>query len=386
MKKLSAYTMHPTVLWVNPSFADYRVPFYRALSERLRGKFHLVYSENRVAPRCIKKIQAALGSHAHGLSDEKCLTLGNCNSHFSCSSLSIPYPSGLNKLLRSIKADVVIAEGFFQWTPWALLHARRLRVPLLIAYERTAHTERNCPSWRSLYRKWISRFTSAFLVNGSLCREYLIQSLGVKSDIITEGIMAADSDELSSGVQELRSGNASPTQGITWLYVGRLIELKGIHQLLNAWQEHMERFPHDKLIIVGDGPERAKLEAMNTPATEFRGPVDYDHIHKHYAQADVFIIPTLEDNWSLVVPEAMACGLPIACSCYNGCHPELVKDGLNGKVFDPLNRESILDTLAYFHSASLPAMSKASREIAELYSPYRCANRACDGILQTLIK
>ena len=69
-------------------------------------------------------------------------------------------------------------------------------------------------------------------------------------------------------------------------------------------------------------------------------------------------MPTIEDNWSLVVPEAMACGLPVATSIYNGCYPELVNKNLNGMVFDTFNMHTIIDTLAFFHKHDLKAMGE----------------------------
>lgn len=60
-------------------------------------------------------------------------------------------------------------------------------------------------------------------------------------------------------------------------------------------------------------------------SVHFLGKIPYQEVYKYYGIADVFVLPTLEDNWSLVVPEAMSCGLPVATSIYNGCHPELVK-------------------------------------------------------------
>jgi len=71
----------------------------------------------------------------------------------------------------------------------------------------------------------------------------------------------------------------------------------------------------------------------------FAGKVDYDQIAIYYRSSDVFVIPTLQDNWSLGVPEAIACGLPVACSQYNGCHPELVTSE-NGWVFEPMDYQN----------------------------------------------
>lgn len=69
-------------------------------------------------------------------------------------------------------------------------------------------------------------------------------------------------------------------------------------------------------------------------------------------------MPTIEDNWSLVIPEAMACGLPVATSIYNGCYPELVKKDINGYVFDTYKQETILDALDYFHHVDLIEFGK----------------------------
>lgn len=375
------------VLWVNPSFFDYRVSFYKAINELCGGNFHLVYSKERVPDRCISKIEAALGKNAHGLEQERQLAIGDTKSGFSCRSITIPFPKGLNSLLNTIKADVVIAEGFFQWTPWAIVYACRWGVPLYVAYERTQHTERNCPMWRSWYRRVINCFVDGYLVNGSLCSNYLQNSLRIGKKQIVEGIMAADSKTLAEKVEEISESRVRFHHGgIKFLYVGRLIAVKGVEYLLNAWQIHVETYKDDSLIIVGDGPEFDKLSLMIAKNVSFVGAVDYDLIHQYYSKADVFVIPTLEDNWSLVVPEAMSCGLPVACSCYNGCHPELIKEGVNGTVFDPLKQDSIVSALAYFHQVDLKMMGEKSREIEWEYSPDKCAGRAYRGILKSLEK
>ena len=145
------------------------MPFYKALNELCGGNFHLAYSKQRVPNRCICKIEETLGENAHGLEYEACLKIGGNEGGFSCKEVSIPFPVGLSNLLKKIDADVIIAEGFFQWTPWAIARARRLSVPFYVAYERTQHTERNCPLWRKMYRRLINYFVDGYLVNGSLC-------------------------------------------------------------------------------------------------------------------------------------------------------------------------------------------------------------------------
>lgn len=375
------------ILWTNPSFSDYRVPFYKALNEFFKGQFYLVYSEERISERCKNKIDKSLGSNALCLRKEKVFNFGNVRNGFSNRSISIPYPKGLTKMLSSINADVFISEGFFQWTPWALKQALRLKAPFLIAYEKTKHTERRCPAWRTFYRKVINNFVDGYLVNGNLCTQYLSDTLNVTNKNIIEGVMAADSTMLSKKVSSIKKNYSilerkenRLNNGLTYLYVGRLIKLKGIDFLINAWNKHIVSYPMDKLILVGDGPERSTLESMSHDSIHFLGNIDYEQIHFYYAKADIFVMPSLEDNWSLVVPEAMACSLPIACSCYNGCFPELVKENINGKIFDPMDINNTIEILSNFHYANLIEMGKQSHLIVKEYSPEKCALRAYEGI------
>ena len=114
----------------------------------------------------------------------------------------------------------------------------------------------------------------------------------------------------------------------------------------------------------------------------FAGAVNYDDIALYYRIADVFVIPTLEDNWSLVVPEAMACGKPILCSRYNGCWPELIQQDINGWTFDPFNPKEVAHYLAVCNDSRerLPHMGKESLKIVQKHSPHHAAEaiiKAC---------
>jgi glycosyltransferase involved in cell wall biosynthesis len=91
-------------------------------------------------------------------------------------------------------------------------------------------------------------------------------------------------------------------------------------------------------------------------------------------------MPTLEDNWSLVIPEAMACGLPVATTYYNGCYPELIQEGKNGFVFDSLRQEDILRTLKAFKQMDLKAMGRESQRIEQDFSTQVVAGRIFNSL------
>ena len=97
-------------------------------------------------------------------------------------------------------------------------------------------------------------------------------------------------------------------------------------------------------------------------------------------------MPTIEDNWSLVIPEAMSCGSPVATSVYNGCHVELIHEGENGITFDTYKQESLIKALAYFHQYNLIEMGKKSIEIERTFNTENCAKREFEGIIKMMKK
>lgn len=369
------------ILWMNPSFLDYRIPVYERLNELSSKNFYILFSKRRCKSHIPINTKKVLGDHAICFEYDRVYNIG-INHTMSNKHIDIPITRGLYKEVEKINPDIIIAEGFFQWTPIALRYCLKHKKPLMIAYERTKRTERNCPRWRTLYRKIVDRYTKGYLANGILTKQYLEEVIKVDPSKIYIGGMSADSKGLVDGLKNFKDKESFKRSlnigsGITYLYVGRLIELKGVNYLLDAWRKHIENHAEDKLLIIGGGEKLKEYASKynDLGSIYFSGAINYSDIYKYYAVADVFVIPTLEDNWSLVVPEAMACGLPIACSIYNGCYPELVREGINGKLFDPLKKETIIDALEYFHSVNLKSFGEKSKEIEKEYNYLRVSER-----------
>jgi hypothetical protein len=377
------------VTYVTRSFLDYRIPVLECLHRRLGAGFRILYSADYVPRRCQTRLKAAIGEAAIGLEGE--LRLGpNETAGFANRTARIVYQPGLMRAIGEGRPDVLVGDGFFQWTSFALAYRFLHDVRLVVCYERTAHTERAAQGIRIAYRRFVMRWVDAMSCNGSLCSDYSV-SLGMPRQRITLGHMVADSHVLAERAAATTAGERAALRArwgnpaIALVAVGRLNERKGVKYLLDAWQLLELRRPGNwRLVIVGDGPDREALEAqvrsLGLRGVLFTGHMDYDGIAPVYAAADALVIPTLEDNWSLVVPEAMACGLPVLCSAHNGCHPELVQPGVNGWIFDPLDREDGYAALSRVldHGSSLAAMGEASRGIAARFTP----ETAADAILE----
>lgn len=300
----------------------------------------------------------------------------------------IPFTLGLLRRIRRLRPDVLITEGFFQWTPLVILYGLLFRKPVFIGYERTCYTERNCGKLKIWHRKLTDLFVSGYLVNGNETRKYLM-TLGVAKEKIHEIGMSADSSGLRAGIAAMSEEkkiamrkNYKHENGVLYLFCGALIPRKGVEPLLEAWTEHVKSHPSDTLVMVGGGELYDRIiERFGSEASVFiEGRKDYSKVCKYYAIADVFILPTIEDNWSLVIPEAMACGLPVATSVYNGCHEELIHEGENGCTFDTFDQASMLKALDYFHHVDLKAHGRKSIEIEKAFNTENCAKRLYESL------
>lgn len=382
------------ILYCNPSFWDYRLPFYQRLNELFKGEFYVMFSSRRYSGRekLLDKIKRILGKNAIPYENELIFDVQTRSFNNYSEGRIIPFPFGLLRRIRKVRPDVLITEGFFQWTPLVVLYGFLFRVPVFIGYERTLHTERSSGKLRKWHRQFTDCFIRGYLVNGSETKKYLL-SIGVKESKIHIGGMSADSEGLRKGIASLGTAERDSMlakykkdDGIVFLFCGALIERKGVEPLLKAWKEYTQTHPNDTLLMVGGGELESKLrkDFGSIPTVFIEGRKEYSEICKYYAIADVFILPTIEDNWSLVIPEAMSCGLPVATSIYNGCHSELIREGENGTTFDTFNQASIIQSLDFFHGRDLKQMGQKSIEFEKPFDTEHCAQRTFTAVVKNV--
>jgi glycosyltransferase involved in cell wall biosynthesis len=118
-----------------------------------------------------------------------------------------------------------------------------------------------------------------------------------------------------------------------FLAVGRVAAEKNVELALRAFEAARRERPETRLVVVGDGPARARLEAAH-PQAHFVGVQRGADLAAHYASADVFLFPSLSDTFGNVVMEALASGLPvISFDC--AAAAEHVDDRLSGRLAVP---------------------------------------------------
>lgn len=375
------------VLYAIPIFLDYRIPLFKRLDKLFDGEFNVLYSPKRYQnrfPKVLDKINEEIPHIVHEFNGDKVFNTDTKSfDKFSYKGKNIVLTFGLIRKLMKLSPHMVITEGFLGWTPFVLLYCVLFHRKLIVHYERTCHTERNVPWYIKLQRKFFNLFIDGYLVNGTETKKYL-KSIGVKEGKIHLAGMSADT-QIKQLVNSLSASQITTIEhkyhvnrnGIVYLYVGRISCAKGADRLINAWEKHIQKFPSDCLIMAGDGELVNEYKNKKIANLQLLGRVNYDSIYELYAIADAFVIATMQDNWSLVVPEAMSCGIPVATSIYNGCHTDLIIEGKTGFVFNPTIEQEIVDTLEKFHHCNLVEMGKHAMEIEKNFDVEATANRIC---------
>jgi glycosyltransferase involved in cell wall biosynthesis len=129
--------------------------------------------------------------------------------------------------------------------------------------------------------------------------------------------------------------------GGDFLYLGRLSPEKGLDRLVGRWRDIPGR-----LVVVGDGPDRARLEAAAPNTVEFVGAVPPDQVGGYLAQARALVLPSIcYEGAPRTVVEAYAAGVPVIAN-RNGALPSVVADGVTGLLVDPGNPGGWRDALA----------------------------------------
>jgi len=168
--------------------------------------------------------------------------------------------------------------------------------------------------------------------------------------------------------------------------VGRLIERKGQHHLIEAVKRLIEQGVAVTLDLVGSGDARAANEAQASrlglgDQVRFHGYVPREKIAEYYAAADVFVLPSYNEGMSVALLEAMASGLAVLVTPTGGTS-ELVEEGVNGGIFDWGDVERLTVLLRQFASDknALRRMGEASRVRAQTFS----WERTCGDYLKIL--
>ncbi len=267
------------------------------------------------------------------------------------------------KILKKNNPDRLIITGWdlfayqaaFFWGAWRKKH-------LTLWSGSTANED----SWRrSLTLPLVKLFvhlSTDFIAYGTRAKEYLI-SLGARPKQIE-----IFQNDVSRHYFETKANTLRPkrrllkkqfhiTAKFNLLFVGQLIERKGIFTLLKAYQHFYKSHPDWGLVIVGYGQleEQVKdfVARKKLNKVIFLGHIDQYDTPPVYVSCDVLVLPSTEEVWGLVVNEALHSGLKVVVSNKCGCAPDLIKEGVNGFSFSSGSVSSLVKVLGQIATTAI---------------------------------
>jgi glycosyltransferase involved in cell wall biosynthesis len=268
----------------------------------------------------------------------------------------------LIRLIRTEQPDVILS-GMAHLNFLVLLLKPFLpkSTRILVRQNTTASAAARSSLSRLLYRRLYPR------ADAILC-----QSDAMATDLAANFAVTSDKLKVVSNpinVQAIRAETASVSQS-NWparakprlLYVGRLAAEKGLDLLLHAMREVQQQHPHVHLMVLGAGPEEARLRQLSLKLNLQTGvsfPGYKQNLSDFYAQATLFVLPSRYEGMPNALLEAAAAGLPLAATpCSTGLS-DLLHDAPGTWLAQSISAESIAATiLAALSVLTSPAHSE----------------------------
>lgn len=315
-------------------------------------------------------------------SDAKIAGIRSTNLPFYKSrGFSLP-SANVKKILEDFKPDIVHAVNPLLLAASGVKYAKKLHIPLIASY----HT--HIPKYLRYYNFHgpVESLLWAYIIHQH--KQALINlctSNSIKVELETHNI--PNLHVLKRGVDTINRHpqfyNADMRNRLLHgnndkhllIFVGRLAAEKEIHKI----KPLLEARDDIALAIIGDGPEREKLEKeFQGTHTLFTGFLHGEELSKAYASADAFIFPSVTETLGLVILEAMASGLPVIAA-ESGPTMEQVKHKENGLIFENENLESMENAIKLLDDKELlQTMKKNARREAEQFSWNKASQQLLD--------
>ena len=272
---------------------------------------------------------------------------------------------------RRPDAIYIATEGPLGWS--AMRAAHKLGIPVATGF----HTR---------FDDYVGRYGAGFLsplVLAWLRRFHnrgdatIVPTLELQSSLALQGFRNMAKLGRAIDLRQFHPGWRDPALRSSWnvgdrdlaiIHVGRIAAEKNLPLAEKAFRAVKHDHPRARFIWVGDGPERAALQARN-PDFIFTGTLRGDALARHFASADVFCFPSLSETFGNVTLEAMASGLATVAFNY-GAAREHLRDGEHGAAVPFGDEAAFVESLRRICShPELPAMGASARSALSGHTP-----------------
>ncbi|PAX53165.1 glycosyltransferase family 4 protein [Brunnivagina elsteri] len=284
----------------------------------------------------------------------------------------------VQSVLSKLKPDVLAIAGYSEVAMVSALlwSISNRKVSIILSDSKEDDTSRNC--WKEWIKKLMLRGYQSALVAGKPHKKYFMK-LGMRDDSLFSGYDVVGNDDFHP--DKIRT-LSPPHQKPYFLAINRFIPKKNIFNLLDAYASYRQVLGTNAwdLILCGDGELRSQIEKkileLNLrDVVHLPGFLQQKQLLPYFAHANFFIQASTQDQWGLVVNEAMAAGLPVLVSKNCGCYEDLVIEGVNGFGFYPENREDLTRLMVKAHSDEIDIRKMGAASLAHIqnFSPEQFA-------------
>jgi len=276
--------------------------------------------------------------------------------------------------LSQLKPNVLAVAGYAEPAMlssliWSLWHRKRT---VLFSDSKEDDAPRHW--WSESLKTLLMMGYKAALVGGLTHKRYLIK-LGLPSDAIFLGYDVVANESFSpSKIKSCQNTIDKPY----FLAVNRFVSKKNLLFLLSTYADYRQKLGTDAwdLVLCGDGELRPQIEQLIAKlnvqdSIHLPGFLQQYEMLPYFAHASCFVHTSIQEQWGLVVNEAMAAGLPVLVSNRCGCYEDLIIEGVNGFGFDPENSQQLIELMLKMSSddVNLKAMGQAALEHIQKFSP-----------------
>lgn len=283
-------------------------------------------------------------------------------------------------IIQLLKNNDIIFIGGYERIKYMFLSlvCKIIKKPYVLIYDGIDPTKisKKDRFYKYAIKKFVISNASMILGNGIVSQKLFTEKFSYDRNKIVNQYLSIDNEKIfslesSSGKlrEKIRSQLNIPFDNTVLIYSGRLISRKNVEHILYSMKKIGKA--NFTLLVMGDGQEKenlinlAKKIGVNIIITGFIS--DQEDLFEHYFAGDVFILPSGDEPWGLVVNEAMAASLPVIVTERCGSSLDLVKD--NGYVYQEGDIDTLTKILEEIDEKKLyDQLGQASREIIKNWS------------------
>lgn len=350
------------VLYVTNLPAPYKVEFFRLLSKNIN--LTVVYEREKASDRDDKWKCEQDGNfreiYLHGKN------IGS-EASFSMEILSI---------LKKNKFDIVLMNGYSSPTAMlAITYMKMLRIKYAIVCDGMLPTQDSKVKY--IIKKFLIKDAAYYLSSNDTTTGQLVKYGADKVKVYKYPFSSVSENDIldSKSDKNIYKEKIGCCEEKMILYAGQIIYRKGIDILINVFSKMDCNI---RLFIVGGEKENATwIDGYENNKITYAGFKTKDELKDYFLAADLFVLPTREDIWGLVIQEAMSKGLPVITTDRCGAGTELVRNEENGYVVPCEDEQALASCIVSLlgDDEKLNSFGKKSLEIVRGYTIEKMAER-----------